>query len=141
MTNMPPMPYGMDPYQYQYYAAYYQQQMAPQKPGVTKSAEEAKKRLNAYAAEKKTVDAASDQGQKKSKNKELKKFFDEENPEKPAEKAKSKVNQMDKMAEIAKEIEKEKEIHEIELQQKIKELQSRYKKHRTPSRERDRRRI
>lgn len=63
------------------------------------------------------------------KNKELRKFFDEENPEIPVEKSKSKPTMMDKMAEITKEIEKEKVIQEIVLE---KINQSRYKKLRPP---------
>ena len=132
--------YGVDAYQYQqYYQHYYQQPTQPIKPGVI-GIEEAKKRLQAYASAKTGgAEAGENQfPQKKNKNKELRKFFDEENPEKTLEKAKGKPTMMDKMAEITKEIEKEKVIEEIVLEKKIKELQSRYKKHnRSSSRDRD----
>ena len=75
---------------------------------------------------------------KKSKNKELKKFFDEDNSEKP-DKPKVKPTMMDKMAEITKEIEKEKEIDAIVLEKKIKELQWKYKTNRSRSGSRGRR--
>merc|ERR1719438_402927 len=95
----------MDPYSYQYYASYYQQQQVPPKPGVI-GTEEAKKRLNAYAAQKSGSSGSAVPSEaspiKKSKNKELRKFFDEENPDKPPEKVKSKQTMMDKMAEIAR---------------------------------------
>merc|ERR1719192_796663 len=114
---MPPMP-TVD---YQaYYAQYYQQQQQSEEEAKRK--EEAKKRLNAYAASKSGTPGPDTVPAKKSKNKELKKFFDEENAEKP-DKPKSKPTMMDKMAEITKEIEKEKEIDAIVLAEITKEIE------------------
>jgi len=88
---------------------------------------EAKKRLNAYAA---TYTDTSPF--KRNKNKGLRKFFEEDNPNTVP--IKVKPTTMDKMAEITKEIEQEKVIEGKNLEQKIKELQSRYKR---DSRDRD----
>merc|ERR1719192_2548653 len=139
MGAMPPG-YMMAPGQamdyHSYYAQYYQQQQQSEEEAKRK--EEAKRRLNAYAASKSGTPGPDAVPAKKTKNKELKKFFDDENSEMP-EKPKVKTTMMDKMAEITKEIEKEKEIDAIVLEKKIKELQWKYKTNRSRSGSRGRR--
>merc|ERR1719153_1759291 len=90
--------------------------------------DEAKMRLKAYAAMKEGNFGLMYPSAEKKKNKELKKFFEEENKSDIKPKAKAgrvSDNLMDKMAEITREIELEKAEHDKAVEQHIKKLKER----------------
>merc|ERR1719431_455673 len=101
------------------------------------SSDEAKMRLKAYAAMK----AKEGEGigmmypSEKRKNKELRKFFDDERREEEERPKQRPVadSQLDKMAEITKEIELEKAEYEKKVEKHIKELRKRKRQTRSRS--------
>merc|ERR1719369_1868357 len=107
--------------------------------GFVMGADEAKQRLKAYAAMK-----SGNLGlmlPAKKKNKELKKFFDEETEKGEVVKPKPKDSVMDKMAMITEEIEKEKAEQDKFLEKHIRELKRRnrdYSRSKSRSRSRSR---